>query len=477
MPIIPTYQRQVRYEAPSVNTAAPAPTRLPQAYENDLQEFGTFSRNTLNFLSRLDQGPFQRQKSASPSAAGTGSQTAQTQPLSDAAPSSGPQADKDVSLRADLLQSVRDTAAQKGTVQTQDLDAFAAEHFTSEQADTPAVRDYLLLRRTAQQEARSVQQQQQRQLAAQEENLVRQVGSAAPSARALDAYLTGQLPAYEQRLKDNGAPPQTVQKLAAALQADTAASCVRRALAAGQDGLAQEVFEKYAPQFSSSQRQECAQKILFSAADNRARQLWERSALEKDASLQTREKWVHQQLDGEKNDAFASAVRQAVSALRAGEQARQAGQQAQVYRDILACGGAEEAQGVLNRQRVLEGGQLALARRAVQEAFAQPKGFSQAGKFNQLYFSSDEKAAARAYEKGQISARDYCVLESARCARQSGRDDRQTQLLCRGIERWGQQKGLPEKDVQDITYAVLSSAAGTNEPLTAWKQVKALFDL
>ena len=137
----------------------------------------------------------------------------------------------------------------------------------------------------------------------------------------------------------------------------------------------------------------------------------------------------------------------------------------------------DEAQRVLNSQQVLEPEELSILHRAVGEVFTRPQRCAKPEEFNQLYFSADEKSAARAYEKGHISARDYCLLQAVCHSRQAGQDDANTRLLCNGIARWGKQKELPEKDVQEITYAVLSSAAGTEEPSSAWKRVKALFDL
>ena len=116
-----------------------------------------------------------------------------------------------------------------------------------------------------------------------------------------------------------------------------------------------------------------------------------------------------------------------------------------------------------------------MARRAAQELFT--PAVSQAGTFNRLYFSDDVSAVAKAYAGGQLSARDYCRLEAVRHARQAGQNDVDTRLLCRGIDRWSRKNNVPEKDRQDIVYAVLSSAAETGQPLDAWKHVKTLLEL
>ena len=466
MPTVPTYRRQERYRAPSVSDTAPAPTRLPQAYENTLQEFGEFSQNALAFMDSVSaQAPFARQKDAE--------HAEPSQPTDKQVSSS--RADEDVSLRANLWQAVRDTAAQKGAVSAQDLDNFAAAHFTSDQTDTPAARDYLLLRRTAQEETRQAQREQRRQLAAQEETLVRQVGATAPSARALETYLSAQLPVYEQRLQADGAAPQAAKQASAALRADTAAGCVRQALASGQARVAQDVFEKYAPELTETQRRECAQKILFSAADKHAQAVWARSAQEAGENLPQRFKWAQEQLAGEKDSAFTAEARRTLDTLHKAETGRLHTRQAQVYRLLLQAANADEAAVAVNRQRVLDGEQLPLARRAAQELFT--PAVPHANTFTRLYFSDDASAVSKAYADGQLSAREYCRLEAVRHARQAGQDDTDSRLLCRGMDRWSRKNNLSEKDRQDLLYAVLSSAAETGQPLDAWKHVKNLLEL
>ena len=477
MPTIPIYQRQQRYTAPRVDTSAPSPARLPKAYENSLQQISAFAQSALPLLDTpLNKAPA-KQEANPPQRLAPQDVLKEESGEQDAAALEA-NADREVYLRAELMQSVRETAAQNGAVQTRDLDAFAESHFSPAQGDTPATRDYLLLRHTAQQEAQPARRQQRMQLAAQEENLLRQVGASASSAQALEAYFAQQLPAYEQRLRREGASKDAIQKIAASLRADTAAQCVRRSLAVGEAGQAQEFLAKYASQMTPSQQQECAQKILYSAADSQARQVWEQSALEpENNSLQKREQWAQKQLADPAHPTFSAAAQQRISALRAAEQTRVHDNQAKVYRAVLGAEKEDEAQRVLNSQQVLEPEELSILHRAVGEVFTRPQRCAKPEEFNQLYFSADEKSAARAYEKGHISARDYCLLQAVCHSRQAGQDDANTRLLCNGIARWGKQKELPEKDVQEITYAVLSSAAGTEEPSSAWKRVKALFDL
>ena len=249
MPIIPTYRRQERYQAPGVQTGAPAPQRLGRAYENTLQEFGSFSSQALAYLQRQ---PEKGEKKGRSSAAASGVENRlsslsfeKAENTGGQAEKSSVQADEDLQLRLDLASSVRERVSEGRAVEPSDLDEFAAQRLTPQQADTPAARDYLMLRRAAQEEQALQTRGQNIRAARQEEKLVRTVGATASSAAALDAYLEAQLPALEKRLQENGSDPKNLARQLAGVRAQTALENVRRSVAAGNYSAAQEVFSRY----------------------------------------------------------------------------------------------------------------------------------------------------------------------------------------------------------------------------------------
>ena len=288
MPIIPTYRRQERYQAPGVQTGAPAPQRLGRAYENTLQEFGSFSSQALAYLQRQ---PEKEEKKGRSSAAASGVENRlsslsfeKAENTGGQAEKSSVQADEDLQLRLDLASSVRERVSEGRAVEPSDLDEFAAQRLTPQQADTPAARDYLMLRRAAQEEQALQTRGQNIRAARQEENLVRTVGATASSAAALDAYLEAQLPALEKRLQENGSDPKNLARQLAGVRAQTALENVRRSVAAGNYSAAQEVFSRYEKEMTPRQREECREKIRLSAAEGYANRLWNRAQAETDGT-------------------------------------------------------------------------------------------------------------------------------------------------------------------------------------------------
>ena len=305
MPIIPTYRRQERYQAPGVQVQAQGPRRLPQAYENALQEGVTAARAVMKYMTPAvpKKKAKQTAKTAVASSKQKGSASGQT-----ALFAASPQAETDLALRSELAERVGRLAAGGERVKTEDLDDFALSRLQAEPAQTPAVRDYMMFRAAAQaDEQRQAQEENLARLQA-EETLVRGVGALAPSADVLEEYLSAQVPAFEKRLRDNGADSETARKQTASLRAQTAAQCVRYSLSCGNEQTAAQVLEKYGQTMNPAEREECAQKVRFAAADLYARQLWNRARGETDGSPQACAQWVDKQTANIQNKALRQDV-------------------------------------------------------------------------------------------------------------------------------------------------------------------------
>lgn len=477
MPIIPTYRRQERYRAPGVQLTSGSPQRVPEAYENSLQEFGRFSKGVLDALEKREKK--RKAEKQQPSARPDKSKTSVAEnpgAKKDAAAFASFSPDENLQIRTELLDAVRSQISKNGAPETALLDKFAASRFTEADADTPAAQDYMMLRAAAREEEKSAFERERARLASEEENLVRGVGALAPTPQALEAYLSVQLPAYEKRLMENGASKEAARLQTASVRAQTAAECVRGQLAAGNGAAARAVFGQYERELPEAVREECAQKIHFSAASSRARELWRQSALQTDGTPEARESWVRGRLEEEKDSGLKETAFETVSALRAEARAALHAKQAQAYRSLASAPDGEEAERMLIAQRALPSGELPLARRAARKLFSSSASSSDAETFNRLYFSAKEKDNARAFEKGRISARDYFTLEAARHAREGGRADPDAGFLCRGIDLWREKKGLSASDAARVKHAVLTSASGTEERLGALARVKALLD-
>ena len=239
---------------------------------------------------------------------------------------------------------------------------------------------------------------------------------------------------------------------------------------------AQDIFQKYAKEMTAKEREDCAAKIRLCAADLHARSLWERAASETDGSPQQRETWALAQLNEEKNSDLKTDVEENLTLLRAAAQTQEHLQQAQLYHSVAVSHNGE-AQSKVAAQTLLDPYQMRLARRAALETDRGILGSAHPEKFNQLYFSDSEKEILNAYEKNQISAKEYCLLQAVRHERAAGQETGQCRLLSKGIDLWSEKKGLSQQDAQFVKYAVLSADGGIENQLDAWQRIKTLFDI
>lgn len=477
MPIIPTYRRQERYSAPGVEMSSSAPNRMIQAYENDLQEWGSFSQSFLKFM-ESKKGKEKQKSSAVSKRTSAEKQKISVETVADGMASSEKEfsADEDLQIRQDMLYHVRNAVSDGQAVTSSGLDEFAAERFGNTMQETPAARDYMMLRAAAQIDERTASRQEREERSMQEEQIISAVGATASSAKNLERYLSAQLPAFEQRLKENGNSSEVVKKKADSLRAQTAVQNIGQAVSSGNASAAQEVFEKYASQMNDRQREECTEKIRWSAASLYARSLWQRAGLETDGTASCRQQWAEQQLSSETNTDLKTDVKENLELLCLAQQAREHHRQAGVYRTVAGHSGGE-AVAFVETQSAMDPSEMRLLQRAALEMDLNIAPAAHAGKFNDLYFSASAKDISHAYEKKQISAKEFCLLQAVRHERAAGEDDTVTRLLCKGIDLWREKKGLSEQETQSIKYRVLSASGGVENQLDAWRRIKALFDI
>lgn len=423
MPTIPTYTRGEQYSAPRVSKNAPSPVRLKEAYQNTLQAAGELGQTVARLLPAKQEG--------------------QTQ-------NSG-----EIKTRQALLSA--------GSDGVQALDKAANQ---LQNANSPAAADWVLLRASALAREENAQRQQASEALGQEKNLLVETGSFAPSAGALEAYLNEQLPGYESRLLSAGVSAKSAQADLAQVRGLSARACIQRAVSAQNYQAAQGVYQKFAGSFSKAEQDELTALIGSAKADKQAQKYWDNALAQTDGSAEARLKWA-------KAQTADKAVLERLSAL--GEQARQQefSQQAQAFLLLASAATPEEARKRLALSPLKYTGAVA---RAVSQ-FGAPAPHASAGTFNRLYFSGTEKENERAFEKGEVSAREFLALSAAYSSRQAGADDKTGAFLCAGIEAWAQKKGLSISTQDEIKREVLCSSADPQERLNALKQIKTYFDL
>lgn len=422
MPTIPTYTRGEQYSAPRVSKNAPSPVRLKETYQNTLQAAGELGRTAARLLSAKQEGQVQN---------------------------SG-----EIKTRQALLSAVSDGV--------QALDKAANQVHN---ANSPAA-DWVLLRASALAGEVQAQRQQASEALAQEKNLLVETGSFAPSARALEAYLNEQLPGYESRLIAAGVSAKSAQADLAHVRGLAARACIKRAVSAQHYQAAQGVYQKFAGSFSKAEQEELTALIGAAKAGSEAQKYWDDSLSQTDGSAEARLKWAKAQTSDQ-------AVLERLSGLGAQARQQEFAQQAHTFLWLASAATPEEAQKRLALSPLKYTGEVACA----VSRFGTPAPHTSAGTFNRLYFSGTEKENARAFEKGEVSAREFLALSAAYSARQAGADDKTGAFLCAGIEAWAQKKGLPASTQDEIKRAVLCSSSDPQERLNALKQIKTYFDL
>lgn len=334
-------------------------------------------------------------------------------------------------------------------------------------ADSPAAADWVLLRTAALAEEETARRKQISQELAQEKNMLVQVGAAALSAQALEAYLREQLPGYESRLTAAGISAESVRQEVLQVRRLAAQGCIKKAVASQNYQAAQGIYQKFEEDFFKREKDDLTALIRAARAAEQAQRYWDKSAAETDGSLEARLKWAQTQTED-------TAVLETLSVMASRAKRQDFARQAQEYERLSLAASADEARRIFTLGS-LDHQPAGATARAVSR-FDEPAGRPSAEAFARLYFNGTEKENQRAFEKGEVSAREFFALSAASSARQAGEEDRNGAFLCAGIDAWGQKKGLPASTQAEIKRAVLCASADPQARLNALKQIKTYFD-
>lgn len=456
MPIIPTYTKREFIKTPGVDSSAPAPTRLNNAYENGLTRTARLIPQAVAAASKLagDGG-----KGSAP-AAGVGA--------------SSVSADEDLRLRENLVNTLQHELADSQNVSVGALEQAAAKHFTPQTSNTAAARDYAVLRRAAQEAQEVSASAQARQAAVKEKTLTCQVGSLVRSPQALEAYLTDQLASYEERLRANGENGACVRASSRAVRAQTVEENICRSLSCGDWKAAEATLGAHGNKLADGVQQACAAKTRALFARSRAETLWEEARLETGASAEQIGRYALANL--RESDAELNAqIRQALLAYTRRESAQEHLSSAQVLASAAQLPSAQALR-VLDAKSTLPVQEWEQARQA---ALALDGDVTRSDEQHYVacYFDGTQKEHTRLWKRDKISSRDYLRLESVRHRRQGGESFRAQELLCRGIDVWMRKKGFSAQDVLAAQYAVLTADAPNGSLGDVWKQIKNLLDV
>ncbi len=450
MPLVPTYKKQVTRQTPGVNTEAASPVRLQQAYVNNLTRTGQMLPSVLAL--GMEKSNF----------SDSGKNTAPKKAASDGmAP---PEAWKNVvSLRAGLTEMAQKEVAKTGTLSASSLEAFAAKHFTPQDALGSAGRDYAVLYSAAHEAQKNAETSALKNTINAEASQVRRVGALVRTPQALDEYLAGQIDAYKQHLSAAGTDGDEAAARVEKLRADTVRDNILRALSTGDWQSASQTLAHHGTTLPQETRQACAAKTRAAYARSYSEKLWRAAEgstpKEKLGSAQNRLR--------EPDKDLSALIRRELEVLSLRAQKDLHRSAADTLFGLAAADGPS-AQAALDGKDVFSGEDLQHVSEAVSRLDADAVQ-TDADVFMRLYGAADQADNRRAFKRGQVSARDFLRLEAARHHKQAGDWSSAERLSLGSVDAWMRKKGFSDGDIALAQYTVLSSSQPFVE---AWKEIK-----
>lgn len=460
MPVIPTYTKREFIKTPDVAASASAPLRANAAYENGLTR-------TARVLSQVLQPSANNASAARANGDLSAASGADNAALAVSA-------DEDLHLRETLVDALQKDLSGAGGANGRSLENAAAKHFTPQTAGTAAARDYAVLHRAAQDAQQAGAFALAQQAADKEKTLTCQVGALVRSPQVLDVYLSEQLPAYEERLRENGQNREAVCAASRAVQAQTVEENVCRSLACGDWKAAEATLGAHADKLDETVRQTCAAKTRAVFARGQAEKLWQQARLETGGPAEQAGRHALENLN-EPDPQLRAEMRQALQAAVRRESAQEHLACAQTLASAAGLSSADAVR-LLDGKNTLPADEWDAARQAAL-ALDGDVTRSDAAHYLACYFNGTQKEHARLWKREKISSRDYLRLEAARHRRQGGKCLRAQELLCRGIDVWMRRKGFSAQDVFSAQYAVLTADAPDGSIGDVWKQIKNLLDV
>ena len=311
-------------------------------------------------------------------------------------------------------------------------------------------------------------QQQQIQLE-QEAELILNMGSKAVSMRLLTEYLKVQLAHYKKHLESVGLSKPEVSEKLKQLRTETIKRCILQALSDGNYVLAQEILTQESPLFEDNFIQECVVKIRRQFAYEQAHELWKTAYLQYPDDVEKAGNWACQQIQ-ESDPNLRMLIETSLNKFQQEAQILRAKQQADLFR-TWARNSTEEMISDCAQQTMFTPEQLVFLYEVCLR-LALPAKTPNPALFVKFYFSSTEKENKEAFLRGDISARDYLLLEAARLEREVGEDDKLLLLRCRQLKNELSKKRFADDEIYRIQYEFLSSADFT----AAWNTFQHLLN-
>lgn len=458
MPIVPTYKQQERWQIPSVDKNVSDPIHLKETYQNNISRTGELLSQAQTYWFGNDK----KEKSFS----------LKQKSLEKA--SSGESFQREVNMRAKLLNDARKQVEETGVLSAAKLDEYVVQHFTPQDTAGSVGQDYLVLRQIAHQDKSLLEKEMQKKTAQTEAELICQVGTLLPNKEALDEYLASQLPSYEEHLRQTGETAEDVRLASQVLQEQVLSRQISRFLSGGNWEGAENVFTSGKNSFSPLMQRKLATKICASFARNNAAKLWKQSQKEKNNTLEDILHFCRKNIK-EKDPSIKESVLANIEGIFWQEKQNQQLDIANLYEKLFHSSPAEILPLLMGETGRLESAELAQALQVAGKAF-QPVTHLDEKNFVKLYFHGSCEDIFSAWKLHQISAAEYWLLQYARTRREVLGLDQEAYFLCSGIRQFCTRQKYDTSSMWRAVKAVLAGGTLPEEQLQTWEKIKKLLN-
>ena len=373
--------------------------------------------------------------------------------------------DEEITLGKELARAAKQLAApEQACLQ---LAAWARVHGEELAAGAVLRSRYEVLWQAAKQRQRTQAiTQQQNALIQTEENII-SVGAQASDAQTLAAYLVVQTNAVEKKLKHVGFSKKEIENRLLSLRRRVIEAACSERLSAGELVQVCELLGCFKGELPPEFVRNISAKITWQFACEQARWLWADAQRLFPREPARAAAWARTQ-NPEKNEPLGTRINDVLTAY---EQAAVREQNLHFAKllQTLAAAAVSQAAELLAEQEILAGDLLEKYARLCTR-LDEPAEKADPALFIKLYFDGTERELSQAYERGQISAREFLQVRAQQLLRACGTRNFTAEICCRELKTWLEKKAFTPQQIARFQYEVITAA----DSRAVWEEIKKL---
>ena len=342
--------------------------------------------------------------------------------------------------------------------------------------------DYVILRRELGVLQEKEKQNQAQEMLKQGAGTFVQTAAMVRTPSALEAYMRDNLAAASREARAAGWNGKQIRGRMKTLRAQAVRHNVQAALQSGEMRQAETIYRHFSSFLSEEDQALLRRKLTARKADLAAAELWPQAhAMTAGAMEEDEEKlrlFSNNAAAGEDAE-FAEDLHQALKARARQASLRHLRRRAQAYQTLASMDANADLTSVLREdcfdkdefeqnQKVLRACQIRRGGRSVRGVFNRLQRQLMDGKLQ-------EEDLRKSFGAGELSARDYWLLQGRRFSLQAGDSASQDRLLAAALSKFCRQNGLDEEQSDEVMYFVFAQGSNPSEQLAAAQTVKQIF--